>query len=159
TAIPPDRAQWTRSFSVITERNLEILRGILERDATGKGEGPYAQKLGDFYSTCMDEAKAEGASLATLKQQLAAIDNVKDGRTLAEAVARLQLDGVGALFEFGQQQDFKDATQVIGVADQGGLGLPDRDYYTKEDVKSVELRKAYLAHVTRMLELAGEKPK
>jgi putative endopeptidase len=156
TAIPPDRPQWSRSFSEISERNQAILRAILEADAAGPGDDE-ARKLGDFYATCMDEAKAETASMDALRAELAALDAVTDPTTLAAAIARLHLREVTALFVFRPQQDLRDATQEIGAADQGGLGLPERDYYTRQDPRSVDLRAKYREHVGRMLELAGER--
>ncbi len=157
TEIPPDRPQWARSFSEITERNLVTLREILEADAAGRLEpgDEEARKLGDFYATCMDEEKAETASGDALREELATIDAISGHETLAGAVARLHLRGVPALFVFHAQQDLRDATEMIGAADQGGLGLPERDYYTRRDARSVELRRRYGEHVARMLELAG----
>ncbi|HZR09459.1 MAG TPA: M13 family metallopeptidase [Myxococcales bacterium] len=158
TPIPEDRALWGRGFSEILQRNEALLRDILEKDARGEADpsDPYAQKVGDFYSTCMDEHKAETASLQTLQDALRKIDAVKDGRGLARQVADSQASGARAFFGFGSQQDFKDATQVIGGADQGGLGLPDRDYYLKDDARMKDLRALYQDHVAKMLELAGE---
>jgi len=157
TPIPEDRARWTRSFSEINERNQARLHDILEKNARGEPDpaDPYAQKVGDFYSTCMDEQKAETASLQTLRGELAKVDAVKDAKGLARELARLQARGARAFFGFGSQQDFKDATKVIGGADQGGLGLPDRDYYLKDDAKMKELRALYESHVVEMLKLAG----
>jgi putative endopeptidase len=158
TSIPPDRPAWARSFSEITERNLATLRGILETDAAGNfapGDDE-ARKLGDFYATCMDEQRAETSSADTLRQEFAGIDAIADRESLARAVARLHLREVTALFGFHVQQDLKDATEEIGAADQGGLGLPERDYYLKADARSVRLRAQYRDHVARMLELAGE---
>jgi len=158
TSIPPDRPAWSRSFSEITERNLASLRESLEADAAGHFEpgDEEARKLGDFYATCMDEEKAETSSAETLREEFATIEAITDRERLARAVARLHLRDVTALFVFRVQQDLKDATEVIGAADQGGLGLPERDYYLKHDAKTVELRRRYGDHVTRMLELAGE---
>src|SRR6266404_2656262 len=157
TPIPEDRSRWTRSFSEINERNEALLHDILEKDARGEPDpaDPYAQKVGDFYATCMDEQKAETASLQTLQGDLAKVDAIKDAKGLAREVAHLQARGAGAFFGFGSQQDFKDATKVIGGADQGGLGLPDRDYYLKDDAKMKELRALYESHVVEMLKLAG----
>src|SRR3989440_7849272 len=157
TPIPEDRSRWTRSFSEINERNQALLHDILEKNARGEPDpaDPYAQKVGDFYSTCMDEQKAETASLQTLRGELAKVDAVKEAKGLAREVARLQARGARAFFGFGSQQDFKDATKVIGGADQGGLGLPDRDYYLKDDAKMKELRALYESHVVEMLKLAG----
>ncbi|MFI5289944.1 MAG: M13 family metallopeptidase, partial [Polyangia bacterium] len=157
TPIPADRPAWYRSFSEIDQRNQNDLKGILDKLAAGKDQGDaYAKKLGDFYSACMDEAKVEKTSDAQLQTLLKTIDQVTTIDTLAKEVADLQLGLGSPLFGFGSQQDFKDATQMIAVADQGGLGLPDRDYYLKNDAKTKELRDKYQAHVTKMLELAGE---
>jgi len=160
TPIPPDRPGWSRSFSEINERNQEKLKEILEAYAAGKADPAdvEARKVGDFYATCMDEAKAETESRKTLDEQLARVDALKDAKGMAKLVADLHLAGVNAFFGFGQTQDFKDATQVIGEADQAGLGLPDRDYYFNTDEKSQEIRKLYVEHVAKMLELAGAKP-
>jgi putative endopeptidase len=157
--IPPDKARWTRSFDVIHERNLALLRDILERDAAGQPDpaDPYAKKAGDFYATCMDEQKAETASLQTLKQRLAAIDGIKDPKQLAGLVGEHHQAGTRSFFVFRSTQDAKDATQVIGLADQGGLGLPDRDYYLKDDAKMQEARKRYREYAINMLKLAGTK--
>ena len=165
TPIPPDRPAWSRSFSEINERNLTLLRDILTADAAGIPPGDAdARKLGDFYDTCMDEGKAETASAATLADRMLPLRALAGWRSLvapdmrpglARLVAELQLEGVGVLFDFGSQQDFRDARRVIGAADQGGLGLPDRDYYLKTDPRSLAIRQAYRAHVARMFELDG----
>src|SRR4051812_23177586 len=126
TPIPEDRAQWGRGFSEIFQRNEAILHDILEKNAKGEADpaNPFSQKVGDFYATCMDEQKAETNSLATLQEELKKIDAIKDQKALAAETARLQSAGANVFFGFGSLQDFKDATQVIGGADQGGIGLP-----------------------------------
>src|SRR5438132_607844 len=158
TSIPPDRPSWSRSFSEITERNLAGLRDILEAAAAAHFEpgDEEARKLGDFHATCMDESKAETASADTLRGEFARIDGISDRESLARAVAQLHLRDVNALFVFRTQQDLRDASEEIGAADQGGLGLPERDYYLKRDPRSVALRDQYRDHVARMLELSGE---
>ncbi|TMB02681.1 MAG: M13 family peptidase, partial [Deltaproteobacteria bacterium] len=155
--IPPDKSRWTRSFDTVNERNQLLLRDILEKDAAGQDDpaDPYAKKAGDFYATCMDEQKAETASLQTLKDRLAAIDAVKDPKQIARLVGEMHLTGTRGFFIFRSIQDAKDARQVIGLADQGGLGLPDRDYYLKTDPASDSLRRQYVAHVARTLRLLG----
>ncbi len=139
TPIPGDKAAWTRSFSVIAERNEKLVRQILDDAAAGKGDSdnPWAKKIGDFYATCSDEQKAETASLATLKEELKKVDGLEDQKAAAGLIAQLHLEGSSALFNFGADQDSKDATQVIGIADQGGMGLPDRDFYLKADRKAI----------------------
>jgi len=158
TPIPPDRPGWFRSFSEIQERNVQMLRRILDDAAAGRLQSPYSEKLGDFWYSCMNEDEVPLASVQTLHEELAAIDSIGDRQHLAREVARLQLQGVNAFFRFGAQQDFRDASQMIAGADQGGLGLPDREYYLKQDERSKALRAAYLSHITRMFELAGVSP-
>ena len=158
TPIPEDRADWGRGFSEVYQRNETLLHDILEKDAQGASDpaDPYADKVGNYYATCMDEAKAETASLATLKQELAAIDATRDLKGVARMVAQLHREGANVFFGFGSQQDYQDATQVIGGLDQGGLGMPDRDYYLKDEARMTELRHKYQAYVAKMLELAGD---
>jgi len=156
--IPPDQASWGR-FSELQERNRDVLHEILEeaaRPATARDA--IGRQIGDFYAACMDEKGIEAKGLAPLDPVLARIRALADKTQLAAELARLHSAGVGAMFQFSSGQDFKDSTAVIAQADQGGLGLPDRDYYLKTDAKSVELREKYVAHVQRMFALAGEKP-
>jgi endothelin-converting enzyme/putative endopeptidase len=157
--IPPDRSSWGRGSS-LGEQNLERLRTILERDAAGQGGAdPYARKLGDFWTACMDERKAEDR--APIERELARVAAVKDARSLARAVAHLQLMGGSPLFAASSGPDYRDATRQDLVVWQAGLGLPDRDYYfddpTKPDAHKTEVRAAYTAHVAAMFRLAGEK--
>ncbi len=168
TTIPPDRPAWSRSFSEINERNLAKLRDILDADAAGVPPNQTeARKLGDFYDTCMNEAKAETASAATLAERMRPLGALLQWPslvsppmrpTVARLLAGLHLAGVNALFDFGSQQDFQNAREVIAAADQGGLGLPDRDYYLGTAAKTVQIREAYRAHVARMFELDGVPP-
>ncbi len=158
TPIPEDRSAWGRGFSEVFQRNEALLHAILDKDARGDSDkaDPYADKVGSFYATCMDEDKSESGSLLTLKEELKAIDAAKDGKSLAKIVARLHREGANVFFGFGSQQDFKDATQVIGGIDQGGLGMPDRDYYLKADKSMSDLRAAYQTHIAKMLSLVGD---
>jgi endothelin-converting enzyme/putative endopeptidase len=157
TPIPEDEASWVRSFSVIHEDNQKALRAILERDAKGDTHGDaYAQKLGDSWASCMDEAAIEKQTAADIKPELARIDAVHDARSLVEEIARLHSIGVGVAFNFESELDFKDATHYIAGVSQGGLGLPERDYYLREDARTKDIRDAYLKHVKKTLELLGE---
>ena len=136
-----------------------MLREILEE--AGKptpNKDAISQKIGDYYAACMDEKAIDARGLAPLEADLNRIRNLKDKGQLGELVAHLQRIGVDTLFEFDSGPDFKDASLNIAQTDQGGLGLPERDYYLKDDAKSQEIRQKYVAHVQRMLELAGEKP-
>jgi putative endopeptidase len=156
--IPPDQAMWGR-FNELADRNRDILHEILEQSAKGgAGRDTTTQKIGDYYGACMDEKAIDAKGLAPLEPELARIRNLNDKAQLADEIARLHSLGVFALFQFSSGQDFKDSNAVIAQFDQGGLGLPDRDYYLKDDPKSVELRQKYVAHVARMMELAGRKP-
>ena len=159
TPIPPDRSTWGRGFDVIEERNEQILKEILEAAAEGKAPAgtPYAKQIGDYYATCMDESKLKNA-LPELRTALRKIDRVGSSRQMAEEVARLHDAGANALFAYGSGQDFKDATQVIGIVDQGGLGLPDREYYLSDSAKMKEIREGYRAYVAQMFGLLGDAP-
>ena len=157
TEIPADKAAWSRSFNVIDEHNRDDLHKILEGLAAGKLKtDAYGDKLSAFWTSCMDEKQIEANSDADVKALLAPIDAIKNLDELTKVVAELHSTVAMPLFDFRSQQDFKDATQVIASADQGGLGLPDRDYYLKDDARMKEIRAQYLQHVAKMLELAGE---
>ncbi|MFL5357904.1 M13 family metallopeptidase [Archangium sp.] len=157
--IPADRPRWSRGFDTIAARNEEILRDILVAASEGKApEGtPYAQKLGDYYGACMDEAQLD-AALPVLKTELAKLTAVKNPKELAQVVGTLHARSVFPFFRFGSSTDAKDASQMIGEVDQGGLGLPDRDYYLKDDDKSKALRAAYSEHMKNVFVLLGDKP-
>ncbi len=160
--IPPDQSSWSTSGK-LEDENRAQLRAILEEAAKpGGARDPVTQKIGDYYASCMDEAAIDNLGAKPLLPELARIAGLKSKQDFAEYAATTQFPpsvyGGGTLFTFRSDQDFKDSTQVIAEADQGGLGLPDRDYYLKDDAKSEELRKAYLAHVAKMFELLGDKP-
>jgi putative endopeptidase len=154
--IPPDQSSWD-TYSKMQDENLGRLRGILESAAAPDAKRNAAeQKIGDYYASCTDEKTIDGKGVAPLNPSLDHIAGIKSKAELAAVAASMVHDNV--LFRFESIQDYRDASQVIANADQGGLGLPDRDYYTKDDAKSVELRKKYVAHVQKMLELLGDKP-
>ena len=154
--IPADRPGWGR-FNELQERGEYIVRDILEKSGPVKaGRSPVEQKIGDYYASCMDESAIEKAGTKPLDKYFQAIAAIKTKEDLAKEVVRLHRQGTNVLFGFGSGEDFKDSTQVIGQVDQGGLGLPDRDYYFKDDAKSVELRKKYVEHVAKMFQLLGD---
>jgi len=157
--IPPDQVAWG-VYGKLYQDNLAFLRGILEQSAAAKGQRDVVtQEIGDFYSACMDENAVEKLGLAPLKAELAQITQLKSVRELAPLVARLQLDlGGSILFQSGSLQDPDNSEQQIAGMTQGGIGLPDRDYYTKDDPKSREIRERYLQHVQKVFELLGDKP-
>ncbi len=154
--IPPDQASWD-VYSKMGDENRGRLRGILEAaSASDASRNAVTQKIGDYYASCMDEKAVDAKGAEPLKPQMQRIAAISSKAEIADVAAAMADDNV--LFRFDSTQDFRDANQVIAEADQGGLGLPDRDYYTKDDAKSVDLRKAYLAHVQKMFELLGDKP-
>ena len=153
--LPAAYSRWG-SFEELGETNQANLTKILQAASTATGnQRRNVKMLGTFYSNCMDSAGAERAGAAPLKEVLDDIDDIDDRKDIVEEVAELQNRGVGVLFGFGSTQDAKNSTSVIGGAVQGGLGLPDRDYYFKNDPASQEIRKNYVAHIQRMLELGG----
>jgi len=156
--IPADQSEWI-SFNEIYERNLVTLRGILEKAAVdGPGRSPVEQKIGDYYSACVDDKTADAKGLDPLKPELDRIASVKDKAALMEAIARVQLVGPNPLFNFYSSSDLHNADMVIAYIDQGGLTLPDRDYYVKDDAARVEMRKHLTDYVTQMFILAGQTP-
>src|SRR6202167_1434320 len=139
------------------DENRVRLLGILEAAATPDPKrNATTRKIGDYYAACTDEKAIEAKGAASLTPDLDRIAKINSKAEIADVAAAMVDDNV--LFRFGSTQDFRDADQVIAEADQGGLGLPDRDYYVKEDAKSVDLRKAYVAHVQKMFELLGDQP-
>lgn len=157
TKIPADKARWVRSFNVIHQQNEQLLRRILDKaaKASAKRSDPVTAKLGRFYSACMAVGAISKAGLKPVRGLLRLIGRVRNGRSLVQAVAALHKHRIWALFAMNSEQDHKDATKIIGVIDQAGLGLPDRDYYLREGKKPAALRAAYQAHVARMLTLSG----
>lgn len=162
--LPPDQSSWS-VYSKLQEENREVLRRILENAAVlGPHRGPINQKIGDFYSSCMDESAVDAAGAKALQPDLDLISSLKSKADLPGVLAKLHPADIGiyfgqsALFRFGSTQDAKNSSEVIAEVDQGGLGLPDRDYYTKEDAKSQDIRQKYLDHIQKMLELSGEGP-
>src|ERR1700736_3555078 len=155
TEIPPEFSRWG-SFNILIEHNNDALHAIAEKTAKTKASDPTAQKVGDYYASGMDEKTIEAMKTKPLQDELAKIDTMKDRNDVLKEIAHLHLIGVNAFFNFGSSQDDKDSTREIADAVQGGLGMPDRDYYTKTDDASKKLRDAYVAHVTKMLTLLGE---
>jgi putative endopeptidase len=157
--IPAAYPSWG-SFNKLADSNQEVLRGILE--AASKNDkatsGSNEQKIGDFYAACMNTDKIDAAGIKSLEPELARIAKIHDLAELQTEAVRLQRQGAGVFFRFSSTQDYKDSSQVTGDASQGGLGLPDRDYYTKDDDKSKALREAYVKHVGKMFELLGDAP-
>jgi len=154
--IPPDQSSWD-IYSKMQDENLSRLREILEAASAPDGNrDAETQKIGDYYASCIDESAIESKGAAPLRPQLEGIAKISSKAEIADAKSALAGDNV--FFPINSIQDFRDASQVIANVDQGGLGLPDRDYYTKNDPKSQELRSQYVAHVQKMFELLGDAP-
>ena len=156
--IPADQSSWD-TFGDLADRNRTILREILVKASVNDPKrSAVEQKIGDFYASCMDQPGIDKLGTEPLEPDLKRINAIKSKDAIPDVLARLHLLGVEVFFYFSSEPDSKDSTQMIAGVDQGGLGLPDRDYYFKDDPKSVKLRAQYVAHVQKMLELAGESP-
>ena len=157
--IPPAYSRWGR-FEMLDEGNLEVLHGILDSlvKRTNLKSGSNEQKIADFYQSCMDEPKIEAEGAKPLAPEFQRIDQIKDLLGVEEEIARFHAHRIPAVFGFGAGQDFKNSQAVIAQAVQGGLGLPDRDYYTKDDEKARQTRDEYVKHVSRTFQLLGDAP-
>jgi putative endopeptidase len=166
--IPPDQTSWS-VYAKLYEDNLIFLRGMLEQAAQSDQpdhaqRDAVTQKIGDFYAACMDEEAVERRGLSAIQPELEAIAQLKSARELTPLVAHLQMTYTGysysssMLFLAGSTQDPDDSEQQIADVVQGGLSMPDRDYYTKDDAKSKETREHYLQHVQKVFELIGDTP-
>ncbi len=154
--LPPDRSRWTRSFSVIDERNREVVRGLLEAAARQPGEDPDSQRLGSYYGSCMDEEAVESARAKPLEPLLELAGKVSDAESMLEVTGRLHRKGIDVFFSTGVFPDFKNTDLNIACLFQGGLGMPDRDYYVSEDDKKQQLLEEYEGHVARMFAMIGD---
>ena len=161
TQMPDDQSRWVRSFNVMHEENKLKLRAILDEAAAGKVDSGdrYGQVVADFYASCMDEAAVEKTGLEQLKAVWKRIDGLKDAKGLGAMLGALHAQTTPGFFDLGSTQDSKDSTLVVGALAQGGLSLPDRDYYTKQDEKSAALRRDFVKHVARQLVAAQREPK
>jgi putative endopeptidase len=162
--IPPDQTSWS-VYAKLYQDNLTFLRGMLEEAAQpNQQRNAVSQKIGDFYSACVDESAVEKRGISPIQPELDAIAQVKSAKDLTPVVARLQLTysrysySSSMMFSAGSAQDPDDSEHVIADVDQGGLGMPDRDYYIKDDAKSEETRGRYLLHVQKVFELIGDSP-
>jgi endothelin-converting enzyme/putative endopeptidase len=157
--IPPDQTSWG-VYAKLYEDNLAFLRGLLEEAGkTGDTRDPAGQKIGGFYASCTDEAAVEKRGLGAIQPQLDEIARLKSIKQIPALVAHLTLPfGRSTLFSAGSAQDPDNSEQEIANVNQGGLGLPDRDYYTKTDAKSKEIRDRYVQHVQKVFEMLGDSP-
>lgn len=157
--IPPDQSQWV-SFVQLHDGNMEIERRILEKAAAAaSSRNAIDQKIGDMYGSCMDEKTVDGKGIEPVKPELDRIAAVKDKKALIDQIAHAHMIGANSLFAFYSSSDMHNADQVIAYIDQGGLTLPDRDYYIKEDnPKMKEMRQHLVEYITQVFTLAGQTP-
>jgi len=154
--IPPDQSQWG-SFVELRERNLDIEHDILEKAAAGgASRNAIDQRIGDLYGSCMDEKAVNAKGIVPLKPELDRIAAVPDKGALIDEIAHVHLTGPSPLFNFYSAPDLHNADQVIAYIDQGGLTLPDRDYYIKDDPDKVEKRQFLVDYATQLFTLAGQ---
>ncbi|HUK47007.1 MAG TPA: M13 family metallopeptidase [Terriglobales bacterium] len=156
--IPPDQGGWG-TFYELHDRNQQILKGILEKAAVDSpNRDAIDQKIGDYYESCMDEKAADAKGLEPLKPELDRIAAVKNKQELIDVIAHVQQIGPSPLFNFYSQPDLHDANMVIAYIDQGGLTLPDRDYYIKDDPHMAQIRGDLTEYATAVFKLAGQSP-
>jgi putative endopeptidase len=154
---PPDQPRYGR-FDELQDRNNEILRDILEQSSKPGVTDPDQKKIGDYYASCMDEATIEKKGSEPLGADLQRVAGINAKSDIPAVAGHLQTVGTTAFFGFGAEPDFKDATQYILIYGQGGMGMPDRDYYLKDDENAKKVRGEYEQHVAKMLQLSGETP-
>ncbi len=158
TEIPADQSSWV-SFIELDERNQGTMRGVLDKAAVAApGRDAITQKIGDFYGACMDDKAADAKGSEPLKPELARIAAVHDKTGLIDEIAQLHLAGTRGFFSFYSAPDLHNADMVVANVDQGGLTLPDRNYYIKDDVKMVEMRQHLVEYATQLFTLAGQSP-
>lgn len=156
TTIPPDRSTWG-SFVELTEKSETAVRGIIEHAAAAQAPaGSETQKVGDFYASFMDTVRIERLGLTPLQQPLAAIAGLTTRDQLPTVLAHLARIGVPGLFGASVGQDQKNSNAYIVSISQGGLGLPDRDYYLRQDPKFATIRQQYADYVARLFTLAHQ---
>jgi putative endopeptidase len=157
--IPKEYPEWG-AFQALQEHNRDVLHEILDQTVadTANAANANLRKLGVFYATCMDSSAADSEHLQPLEDQLRQIDAVTTAASIRDEIARLQEEGVDVGFGFAVNQDRKQSTVEVLYVAQGGIGLPDRDYYTKTDSTSARIRSEYAAHVGRLLALSGTAP-
>ncbi len=154
--IPPDQTRWGR-FNELAERNRNVLHDMLEQVKDARpGRSPIEAKVGDYYAACMDEAGIEKQGTRPLEPVLARVEAVESKADFFRRLGDHEAHALPGLFRFGSAPDMHDSRRTVASLGQGGLGLPDRDDYLKDDAKSKEKRERYVEHVSRLLGLAGE---
>jgi putative endopeptidase len=155
--IPAAYSRWS-AFNEVDEFNKAALHTVLEQAVKAQNPGAIEKLVGDFYASGMDEAAIEQAGLAPIQAELDRIAAIKDAAGVQAAIAHAHARDIHAGFFFTSEQDPKETTMMIAANGQAGLGLPDRDYYLRDDEKSQKLREQYVAHIARTLELGGDTP-
>jgi putative endopeptidase len=156
TEIPASEARWG-TFNILADRNNAMVKEVLEKAVSSKaGAGTNERLIGDYYAACMDEAAIDRAGVNPVKPFLARIDSMKSPEDVSRTIAHLHDQGLPAAFSFGVGVDLKDSNTVMINAGQGGLTLPNRDYYTNTDAKSVETREKFVEYTADLFKLAGE---
>ncbi len=155
--IPPSERYWG-VYSVLQNDNYKKLKKVMEEAAENNNaeKGSNQQKLGDFYFSGMDTVSIEKEGINPLKHEFDRINNIKNTRDLINVITLYQTYRVSPLFDFYVEQDLKNSEQQVPYLSQGGLGLPDRDYYLKTDSESVKIRKEYIQHIANMFKLLGD---
>ena len=154
--IPADKSRWGR-FDLLGERTRDVLRSILEEAAKPSSQrSALEQKIGDFYASCMNEEAIEKLGTKPIQDELDQIRKMRGKDQIDTVLAHIHLKAIPAFFSFSPTPDFRNSTQTIAEVDQGGLSLPDRDYYLEP--RFAEIKKKYQEHVRRMFELLGDTP-
>ena len=159
TEVPPSQARWG-TFNILGDRNRDILHDILDRAAAAKNakKGSDVQLIGDYYAACMDENAIEANGIKPIEPVLEQIEKLRTQDDVVREIADLHNDGFPALFRFGGGRDAKDSNSVIVSSGQGGLSLPNKDYYTKDDAKMVETRQKFVEYMTKVFDMSGDTP-
>jgi len=159
TELPADRPQWLRSFNTIIERNQQVQRELIEKAAADPSGDKASRLVGTYYGACMDEAAVENAGVEPLRPIFAKIDAITDSESLFAVTGELYRQGIGPFYGFGSSRDYKKPDYHVAALVQGGLGLPDMDYYVSDDEKKRELLAEYEKHVAHMFTLLGDTEK
>ena len=155
TEMPGDRSRMTRAFSEIDDRNKDLLKTILDDAASGVSDDPAWKKVGTFYSACLDEDAIDARGLEPVKPMLEKVAAVDSLEAVSSLSGELAMVGVGTFFSWGIWGDLKDPDTNILYLGQGGMSLPERDYYLDESEEKEELRAEFVAHATRLLQMGG----
>jgi putative endopeptidase len=154
--LPADQSSYD-DFTILYEHTEFVLRSLLAKvEPDSPGRTPNEQKTGDYYASCMDTSAIQAAGLKPFQPELDRITAIQDKREITPLLAHFQLINVSAFLNYGEQQDFKDARKQIAAIFQGGLGLPERDYYLRTGDEAEKTRKQYVDHITNMLKLLGD---